>query len=88
MKHVLFNNNDDTEKLVLQVWYDITHLLNAEMNIFDKKNAMDSESQNTIVNNLLNETKELLSRNNYFPCSYLYMFRSKILDRYEWSFNV
>jgi len=80
-----YDNNILREEI--EMWKKLTVLLKHEMFILNGKNN-NNENFQDIFNSILNDVKDIIVPGRNYPCAYLFMFRSKLLDMDQQHFGV
>lgn len=83
MKYTLYAGgvHKELEAMENRFWVKVTILTHYEMQIIDETNKSDKTPQYNAIRNILKEENELVADQRNYPCSYLYMFRSTLLDK-------
>lgn len=99
-KSDLYNNIGDTGETEVVMWELLTYL--AFVEVHNSRSLIEEDETNNLkalkheLDALRKKLNELISNGNEYPCSYLLMHRSKLLDKdqlyisevYHSSFNI
>jgi len=79
MKRTLYNHNSDNDEMEVKMWEILTLSVYIEICKYNVQyNNIDSEERN--LNGLKAELQNLILKRKDYPCSYLFQFRSNLLD--------
>lgn len=81
MQSILFDNNDDTDEIEVLVWEILTYTAYVEM--YDSAGSIENDTVH-VHNKLMSRLHKLeysISNGMAYPCSYLFMFRSTLLNK-------